>query len=358
MSGLSVTASGTRLMRVCVHKTGTMQALLTSIARGYGWHFSGTVTPDKAAALAAKFEGLYLTELTEDQRGHRRRRGQGNARLFMHPSYLLPEVHWWILLTEGDHPAKAAEAKNLAAVTDARWRLTFQDQFEAVRLPREGDTTRWTWRLTPKYQASLRGRYSELLRHRKDNRELAQALRTLHRLPGFHGIRRQVIEMLHEVEEEWKRVHPTGMKKPLPAGFQPFVRRKVYATVPLEVVCNRLIAGQPPYSVEMRYVPRPGVEAEPDKLLNADLPEWRRKMIKRQAKTKAAAARAAPQASARAPEMTAQGPAYADAVDAQEQAMAVSPQAENVEDATAQQSRRLPALKGRLARWLGGSRLD
>jgi hypothetical protein len=292
--------------------------------------------------LAAKFAGLYLTELTEDQRGHRRRRGHGNARLFMHPSYLLPEVHWWILLTEGDHPAKAAEAKNLAAVTDPRWRLTFQDQFEAVRLPREGDTTRWTWRLTPKYQASLRGRYSELLRHRKDGRELAQALRALHRLPGFHGIRRQVIEMLHEVEEEWKRVHPTGMKKPLPAGFQPFVRRKVYATVPLEIVCNRLIAGQPPYSVEMRYVPRPGVEAEPDELLDANLPEWRQKMIKRQAKTKAAA----------------QAPAYADAVEAQEQAMEVSPQAENVEDAAAELPRKLPALKGRLARWLGGSRLD
>jgi hypothetical protein len=174
-------------MRVCVHKTGTMQALLTAVSRGYGWHFSGTVAPAKAVALAAKFAALYQTELTEDQRGNRRRRGQGNARLFMHPSYIAPEIRWWIMLTEGAHPAREVEARNLHAVTDARRRLIFLDQFEAVQLPREGGPVRWTWRMTEAFRAGLLGRYSELIRHRKDDRELAQALRVLHRLPGFHG---------------------------------------------------------------------------------------------------------------------------------------------------------------------------
>jgi hypothetical protein len=101
-----------------------------------------------------------------------------------------------------------------------------------------------------------------------------------------------VIELRHEVENEWRRLRPAGVACPLPLGFQPFVRRKVYDTVPLEVVCERMIDGLPPFSVEMRYVPRPGTKmgtepgaepaealeagpAEQDRILEANLPAWR-----------------------------------------------------------------------------------
>jgi hypothetical protein len=250
-------------MRIFVHKAGTMQGLVTAISRGYGWHFGGTVAPAKAVALADRFAELYGTAATEDQRGHRRRRGLGNARLFMHPSYVAAELHWWILLTEGDHPARAAEARNIGPVAGGRRRVTFLDQFEAVQLPRKGDAVRWTWRMTGRFRDELQSRFGELIRHRRDDRELAQALLMLHRLPGFHGIRREVIELRHQVEGEWTRLRPAGEACPLPAGFQPFVRRKSYATVPLGVVCERLAAGLPPYSVEMRYGgPAPGTDAE------------------------------------------------------------------------------------------------
>ncbi len=240
-------------MMVFAHKVGTMQAIVTAITRGYGWHFGGMVAPAKAPRLAERFGELYLTGLTEDQRGHRRRRGQGNARLFMHPSYITPEVQWWVLLTEGEHPARKAEAKGLAPVGEPRRRVAMLGQFEALQTPREGGPARWTWQMTRGFHDGLRGRFSELIRHRRDDRELSQALRTLHRLPGFNGVRRQVIELRHQVEGEWKRVRGTGEACPLPPGFQPFVRRKSYRTVPLEVVCGRMAAGLPPYSIKMRY---------------------------------------------------------------------------------------------------------
>ncbi|MFM2043303.1 MAG: hypothetical protein RLY86_1879 [Pseudomonadota bacterium] len=166
-------------MQIHVYKTGTMHALLTALVGGYTDHISGMVSAERVNAMCEKFHDRYLIDLTPHHRHRRHRQGLGNARLFLHPSYSDPVFAWWLLLTEGDHPARASEPVIHSAV-DKRHRLCFQDQYEAVQRPAAGGVLRWTWRMTtPQYEA-LSSRLQTALRGRGDARELVAALRTLH----------------------------------------------------------------------------------------------------------------------------------------------------------------------------------
>lgn len=241
-------------MQVHVHKTGTMHALVTAVARGYTCYISGEVAAGRVTYLCEKFQDRYLTDLSPSRRQTRQRQGLGNARLFLHPSYTEPTFSWWLLLTEGPHPAREAE-KAILDARDKRQRLGFQGNFEAVVRPAPGGAPRWTWRLTTPFYEDLSSRLQRSIRHGRDPREAEAVLRTIHRLPGFRGVRGQVMALRKLADGEWRRVKAEDRCPLLPPVIQAYPRFKSYPTVSLDLVRDRMLAGKPPFATEWRYGP-------------------------------------------------------------------------------------------------------
>lgn len=69
-------------------------------------------------SLVARFRDLYATDLTPVQRIRAKKSGLAGARLFVHPDYQEHGFHWWLLFTDGEHPAKSRE-KSVITPTSA-----------------------------------------------------------------------------------------------------------------------------------------------------------------------------------------------------------------------------------------------
>ncbi len=239
-------------MDLHVYKSGTMQDMQAAVARGYHWHVSGRVGPARLPQMAAKFATLYETELSVGQRYRRRQAGRGVARLFVHPDYRQPVLHWWVLFTDGEHPAREREHE-LRDAREKRQRLLFQDNFELLRLQARGGASVWTWRLTREAQAEFSTRITEAVRRRRDRRVLKQVVREFHSLPGFRGVRHQVAALRYHTAGEWRRAGEGDTCPLLPTRMPPYLRFKSFPTVPMSAVCARLLTDEPPYTLEQRY---------------------------------------------------------------------------------------------------------
>lgn len=215
------------IRRIFIHKTATMDSILVALARGYAEHVAGQVAPEHALILVEKFQRLYGTEWSASRRSRRKASGLGNARLFVHPPYASSMFDWWLLLSPGDHPARDRE-RPIRDSREARQRLIFQGQYEAVRLPaskatppREGPVTKkgaaktpktsapWTYRMTPEEFEYWQVRIQDAIQLRKNVRELRSLALTLNRLPGFRGIRSQTVELMAFARSEWRRIKST-----------------------------------------------------------------------------------------------------------------------------------------------------
>lgn len=239
-------------MHLFAHKTGTLHAMLQAISRGHHWWLTGEVSAARAPSMVAKFAGQWGTETPKRTRARNKSRGLASAVLFVHPTHVRPSFCWWLMLTEGEHPARGAEA-GFRDGRDRRQRLTFQDEYEALQLPSPGASPRWTWRLTASFEEDLRARITESVRHRRDPQALKNVIRVYHSLPGFRGVRHQVAALRRHTAGEWRRTKAEEECPHLPTRVPPYARYKTYRTVPLEIVRDRLLAGLSPYSVEMRY---------------------------------------------------------------------------------------------------------
>jgi hypothetical protein len=238
------------IMQIHLRKTGAMQAMLTAVARGYHWHVGGQVPAERTAGLIAKFTERYELGLPWWTVARRRQAGLANARLFLHPAYNVPIFDWWLLLTDGAHPARTQE--RLADARERRQRLVFQTQFEAVRRPAPGGQPRWTWRIAQETYDDFAARIREAVRHRRDDRELKSLILAYHHLPGFRGVRNQVVALRQLTLDEWRRVRGDKECAFLPKAVQPFERFKAYHTVDWELVRDRLLAGQTPFAKDWR----------------------------------------------------------------------------------------------------------
>lgn len=239
-------------MHLFAHKTGTLHAMLQAISRGHHWWLAGEVSAARVSPMVAKFAQQWGTETPKRTRARNKSNGLASAVLFVHPTYVRPSFSWWLMLTEGEHPARGAEA-GFRDGRDRRQRLTFQDEYEALQLPSPGALPRWTWRLTASFEEDLRAQIRESVRHRRDPQALKNVIRVYHSLPGFRGVRHQVAALRRHTAGEWRRAKAEGECPHLPVRVPPYARYKTYRTVPLEIVRDRLLAGLSPYSVEMRY---------------------------------------------------------------------------------------------------------
>lgn len=226
--------------------------MLQAVSRGHHWWIAGEVSAARVIPMMQKFTETWGTDKAKWTRYRNRTSGIASALLFVHPTYLRPSFSWWLLLTDGEHPARETEA-GFRDTLDRRQRLTFQDTYEALQLPSSGAVPRWTWRLTSTFEEGLKAQITENVRHRKDPRAIKEVIRIYHGLPGFRGVRHQVAALRRHTANEWRRTKADEECPHLPVRMPPYARYKTYRTVPVEAVRDRLLAGLSPYSVDMRF---------------------------------------------------------------------------------------------------------
>lgn len=219
---------------VIIHKTTLLQKLGDLVRLGHASWTAGTVPLRRATRLATKFADFYATNLSTDQRYRRKRVGRGNAQLLLWREYEdSPEIHWFLLVTAGDHPAHAHER-----LRDARRDRITVTGYELVQQTRPGqEKPAWTWRMSANQYEAWRGSMVEAVRRHADLAPAlaqAQAWQSLHRSPGFAPVRRQVRKVAAVGRAEWKRRRSGPF--PVPKIRVPYVSRLRHETVPLRLL--------------------------------------------------------------------------------------------------------------------------
>lgn len=183
-------------------KTQLMQSLQRAVGHGFPYHTTGTVPLDKARRLTKKFRDLYLVHLTAQERWRRRKLRLGNARLFLWREKPDSDLTFFLLVSEGEHPAHDLEKLKDGRRDGQRLRLT---GYELVPHQREGEAHHsWTWRMTKQTADDWRARILQAVRH-QNRTDMAQAWHSLHHTPGFGGNRAQVRVLVKLFRAEWKR---------------------------------------------------------------------------------------------------------------------------------------------------------
>ena len=193
-----------------------MQRHVDYVRRGYHWYVTGFVPARKAERLRVKFVDRYYVEEHRNVRARRRARGEGAAVLLMYqpcssaaegvqsPGNGVGEmlVGWTLLLTEGEHPARALE--KLKDALDESQRLTL-GPYQLIRRTRAGQVKpAWTWAMTKPEYSLWRDRVIRSARGDASHSP-GRVLAELYRTPGFAGIRSQVGHVVSLYRLEWKR---------------------------------------------------------------------------------------------------------------------------------------------------------
>jgi len=237
-------------MDICVHKSGTMQQIQLLASRGYRYHFGGEVAAAKAQKLAERFSDRYAVSASRGMRYRRRKAGQANASLVMHPVHATMNFQWLVLLTEGDHSAR--EVETLWAIDDRRHRVSFDHRFELIQLRAKGGGLRWTWRLTQAAFEDIAASIRVAIRHRGDERDILRIARSLYAFPGFRGVRQQIHGLTRLFLREWERARsgPCPYVGENASGYLRFIEAHM---VPLNAVAQRMLEGQSPFDPAWVY---------------------------------------------------------------------------------------------------------
>jgi hypothetical protein len=241
--------------RIHVYKTGLMNRLLHNMLNGYPWYYSGTVPADRVMSFIAHLEEEYAVDASEDRRQYRRRRhGQANAFVQLHPSYTSPFFHWWLQLTDGTHPEPVPPSLLADARARGRHRLVVPGDFEAVLRPAPGGLPRWTWQLTSASYQNDAQRIRTVIRQPAGTDPINHLLRQIHGYPAFRGIRSQIAALRALALAEWRRTKAENVRLELPP-FPPYLRYKHHPIVEIQIVLERLLRNEPPITWEERIRP-------------------------------------------------------------------------------------------------------
>jgi hypothetical protein len=212
--------AGTHYVRIPNSKRAAMRILLETVQRGSRYWLSGTVAVGKALGFAEKMAKRYRADATQAQRAYAKSKKQANTTLVMFPEDV-STVRWWLLATPGKGAVHAEE--RLLDAHDRRGRLRWADQYELVHelCPRSmGGGQRWTWCLTaPRHDALAAAMHELASAHGREpgrRDDLDALVQSLLRLPGFHGVRQQVLALLRLGKQAWGRTHRQGDVYPWP----------------------------------------------------------------------------------------------------------------------------------------------
>jgi len=242
--------------RIFLHETGLMQALLTQVSHGYHFHYGGLIDAAGVVAFIEQIEVDFQIGASPRQRQYRRDRyGRANAFLHLHPSYKAPAFRWWLLLTDGAHAAPALDMRLKDAREGGPHRVMVPGDYEAVVRPAPGGARRRTWqRTSPSYEGFVT-RIRQAIQQQPDRRQITRVLKEVHGLAAFRGVRVQIAALRRVARDEWRQGGNGGVL-PLPP-FPPYVRYRNFATLPLEIVRDRLLAGQKPFRWDEMRAPEP-----------------------------------------------------------------------------------------------------
>ncbi|MCW3678646.1 hypothetical protein [Burkholderia cenocepacia] len=206
------------------YKTLLMQRLIDWVSRGYCWYAEGTVKASRAYALCEKFDALYFTGAVRNQRFYRKQNGKGNAALLLADIEQNGTLHWWLLVTDGVHPAHQSES--LLDVRDRanRIRLTGYELLQLTNDKRNGGKVRWTWRMIDETFDAWQARIRAVSRGRAPLEEMPSVIRELYRSPGFHGNRTQVSKLTRYLRYEWERAGRRSDELAIPSAIH-YVKR-------------------------------------------------------------------------------------------------------------------------------------
>lgn len=250
-------------LKVFRYKTTTMQRIQRNITKGYIWYTSGIVASHRALKLVEKFETLYLTNLNKNQRNYRKFQGKCNTRLYMYPDSDSKNFRWWLLATDGK--GQVHELEKLQLVYDQKYKLQWNDDYEIVRVSKEGKSGEViTWRMTKKCRDAWYRRIQSAIRSKSDD-EMKQTMWSLHRVPGFSEVRETVKKLKTYTEKEWKRSRRSKTKCTHITQFIPYVRHPDARDYLLSLLVKRMNLGLPPFprnDIETPRIKKMTLEAE------------------------------------------------------------------------------------------------
>lgn len=238
-------------LEIFVHKTGAMNDISKHVARGYVFYVSGSVKPDRLNHFYQKLSDKFYFNLSKHQRARRKKSGKFNAHFVAFPRYTAPVFDWWILLTED--VSKLGFNERVYCAEKKNQRLRFLDRFELIQLPRSGREPSWTWRISPHYFDELKQSIVEAVRKKNRNSEFLFLIKTIHRLPGFRGVRNQVFQLRKTAIGELTRIQSDADVEAIKKRYIAFTRYQKFPTVNASMVVQRLEEGRKPFKHEWKY---------------------------------------------------------------------------------------------------------
>jgi hypothetical protein len=204
-------------MVVIMDRAALMQRLMDAVIQGYSSFISGTVKTERVHALCEKFSERYLVALNRNQLAYRRAKGQGNARLIFADLGDPNGLHWWLLVTDGPHPARERNAhENFSEAFGKGSRLCVEgyELFKRPRSKSEGGGFHFSWCMAHETKRQWRYQIRMAVRARRADDAVARVVRLLHVAPGFDSIKGEVDKLTDFLRAEWRR---TGHDAELPA---------------------------------------------------------------------------------------------------------------------------------------------
>ena len=188
-------------------KTVWMQRVSDAVKAGAAYYIQGSTKLEKVPFLVQKFAARHHTNLKSRADLAARKRGETIQRWI---GYLddAGMVHWCLFVW----PGKDFDSKSDQWRDPKEHRITHTN-YELVRITKPGAKAPvWTWRYQKEQYEKLHNEIVQVIRAHQDAR-LEQIIYTLHRSPGFAGIRAQVKKLWEIVRKEWMR---RRAKHPMP----------------------------------------------------------------------------------------------------------------------------------------------
>jgi len=184
---------------VFTSKTNFLQRVQEAVGDGYKYWISGSLVPKKALTLARKFKAAYAVHVDKNERYRRKAAGLGNARLLLRWNED-QRIDFFLLVSEGLHPAKLAEKLNDASKAHLVYR-----ELELVALTFRGRSKpSLTWRMRAETVEAWKQRLHLSTTH-YNRKDLFNCWYSLYRTPGFAGVRQQVGALVTFWRAEWVR---------------------------------------------------------------------------------------------------------------------------------------------------------
>lgn len=222
-------------MVVIKDRAALMQRLMDAVIQGYRSFISGTVKTERVHALCEKFSERYLVALNRNQLAYRRAKGEGNARLILADFGDPNGLHWWLLITDGPHPAREREAhENLKEAFGKGSRLRVEG-YELLKIPRpksKGGGFSYTWCMSAEAKRQWRYQIRTAVRAGRADDAVARVVSQLYEAPGFDSIKAQVDKLTDFLRAEWCRTGHDVQRLTILAALEP-IRRVASDGVPV-----------------------------------------------------------------------------------------------------------------------------